>query len=737
MKNLIPLLAGPLGVVAVSALVWSTAPRPTALQTSELVVIPFAVDAVRTPGVTAAQVLVYEPREAATPTRVDQVRVHAGGVLLHQELVAVDLFGAPDYGEVNALIERLPESITELHRERRWFAAEEATEFAGPEAYLRWNEVAGRVEDLRQSYANGAPRPFVEVDVPLPLDQLFAGDEAPGTERVVTFEVAYTDASGVSASAEVEHVVRWLGPAQQPSPTLADGTAVAYAGDLHVHSCHGEAVNACAPSSDCAAESFQTSGSFSYAQLKTQYQALDIDWITATDHSYCIASNAEYTAIVGEIAAINEPGFLAFPDIELSSEEGGSQSGGDSANILCLFATPQNHMGAHGITSRKAGGSPGFLGFCSGLAGFAANAAAVRAEGGWPIVHHPAADAYAWNSVAATQGIESGQMHGVEIWNGPTWNGEGNAVASWVDWLLDGRILYGYSGSDTHDAAFAFGANHAVLVDEPFSSENILSAVFGGRVYVSDQHSLQTEVTLGGEDLFMGTLHALPVGASSQAATVNVHYDFGGDTATISVYQGRAGDGSETLLCTSAPLTGAGVFPCAATVSGSVNSWYRAESVGAGFRAFTNPVFFLAGTGDVASYCTAKVNSQGCTPTTSWNGLPSASLGSPFTVNASNVLNNKSGLLFYGQTSSALPFQGGTKCVAAPTKRTPLQDSGGNAPPNDCSGTYELDFKARIQSGIDPGLSAGTTIYCQFWSRDPASGSTTGLTDAVRFTIQP
>ena len=29
--------------------------------------------------------------------------------------------------------------------------------------------------------------------------------------------------------------------------------------------------------------------------------------------------------------------------------------------------------------------------------------------------------------------------------------------------MLDGRRLYGYSGSDTHDEAFDFGANRAVV----------------------------------------------------------------------------------------------------------------------------------------------------------------------------------------------------------------------------------------------------------------------------------
>ena len=136
-------------------------------------------------------------------------------------------------------------------------------------------------------------------------------------------------------------------------------------------------------------------------------------------------------------------------------------------------------------------------------------------------------------------------------------------------------------------------------------------------------------------------------------------------------------------------------------------------------------------------YCTAKVNSQGCTPAVSTSGAPSATDPNPFLVGAGQVVNNKSGILFYGWTPAAQPFQGGTKCVLAPIRRTPIQSSGGNPPPDDCSGVYTYDFNARIQSGADPNLVVGQTVFAQYWSRDPVSPSTTGLTDAVEFQICP
>jgi hypothetical protein len=732
-------IAGPLGVLVVSSLLWWSG--RVAPEHDELIVVPFALDAVRTPGVTAAQVLAYWPVAEDEPARLNELRVLADGLLLHSEVLDVQLFGDPEYGQVNALIERMPVELTELHRPQRYFAAAADAEFAGLEAQARWEEINVRVAALRSAYDAGAPEPFVQLDFPLALDQLFDGSERPGSTRIVTLELDWRTPAGVATTTRATHSVRLLAPLPVPPPSFqaAHGSSTVHAGDLHVHSCHGEAVNACAPSGNCAAESFQTSGSFSYAQLKSQFQALGLDWFAATDHSYCIDDDAEYAAIVNEIAAINDPTFIAYPDIELSSDEEGSQSGSDAGDITCLFLTPQNHMGAHGITSRKSGGGSGFLGFCSGLNGFQSNAAAVRADGGYPIVHHPESGAaFAWNSIAATQGIEAGEMHGVEIWNGASQSGQGGHVGVWTNWLLGGRILYGYSGSDTHDAAFAFGANNVLLTGgEPFGPVAISNAVRGGRVFVSSGHFLTVEVERGAETLAMGTQHALPAGGPNAAAIVRAHYDFGGASGTITLFEGRAGAGAETTLCTSGSLTGAGVFECAATVSGSVSSYYRAYASGGGSVAYSNPVFFRPGVGDVASYCTAKTNSLGCVPEITWNGLPSATLTSPFEIRAGNVLNNKNGLLFYGYTSSSTPFQGGTKCVAAPTKRTPVQDSGGNVPPNDCSGVYSYDFQARIQSGADASLVVGATAYAQYWSRDPQSASTTGLTDGVRFTIQP
>ena len=137
----------------------------------------------------------------------------------------------------------------------------------------------------------------------------------------------------------------------------------------------------------------------------------------------------------------------------------------------------------------------------------------------------------------------------------------------------------------------------------------------------------------------------------------------------------------------------------------------------------------------VSTYCTSKVNSQGCLPAIGWVGsAPSASAGSGFDVIATNTLDNKNGLFFYGYAPKASQFQGGWLCVQAPIKRTGVQSSGGTSP---CGGQFTYDFNAHIASGIDPNLMAGTTVYGQYWSRDPQSSFNTNRTDAIQMTICP
>jgi hypothetical protein len=138
-----------------------------------------------------------------------------------------------------------------------------------------------------------------------------------------------------------------------------------------------------------------------------------------------------------------------------------------------------------------------------------------------------------------------------------------------------------------------------------------------------------------------------------------------------------------------------------------------------------------------STYGVGKLNSQGCLPAIAHSGSPSASAGSGFQISAANVLNNKLGLLIYSHQPAATPFQGGTLWLGGPIKRTPGQNSGGSPMGSNCSGLLGFDFNARIASGVDPTLVAGSAVYAQYIYRDPLGSFGWGLSDALAFTICP
>ncbi|HUR28261.1 MAG TPA: hypothetical protein VM509_08735, partial [Planctomycetota bacterium] len=145
-------------------------------------------------------------------------------------------------------------------------------------------------------------------------------------------------------------------------------------------------------------------------------------------------------------------------------------------------------------------------------------------------------------------------------------------------------------------------------------------------------------------------------------------------------------------------------------------------------------------------YCTAKLNSLGCTPSISSVGVSSASASSGFSVRGSNVRNQKPGLLLYGTSGrAASPFSGGTLCVAAVVRRGPGTSSGGNgSPANDCSGMYALDMNAFASGALGGNplpalLVPGTVVDCQWWGRDQGflAPNNVTLTNALEYSVCP
>ncbi|MBK8179925.1 MAG: hypothetical protein IPK67_13795 [Planctomycetes bacterium] len=238
-------------------------------------------------------------------------------------------------------------------------------------------------------------------------------------------------------------------------------------------------------------------------------------------------------------------------------------------------------------------------------------------------------------------------------------------------------------------------------------------------------------------------------GTSTQVSAPSVSYAFG-----------AFGGGAQVIPDPGTPvgalgsfMTGPGSF--SATASGMLTAGtYFLQIQG---RVEGTNVWPYSGSYDVSvaldlncaatvAYCTAKVNSLGCTPSITAFGGPSASLGSGFTIAAGNVINNKPGMLLYGNNGrAAVPFQGGTLCVGGPLRRTITANSGGTAPPaGDCTGQYAIDMN-RFAAGLLGGtpatylVVAGTVVDCQCWGRDNgfAAPHNSTLSNGLEYTICP
>jgi hypothetical protein len=146
------------------------------------------------------------------------------------------------------------------------------------------------------------------------------------------------------------------------------------------------------------------------------------------------------------------------------------------------------------------------------------------------------------------------------------------------------------------------------------------------------------------------------------------------------------------------------------------------------------------------SYCTGKVNSLGCLPTIEGVGYPAPSAAYGFKVIAKDLRNNRLGLLIVSTNGrTALPFLGGTLCIAPPISRVASSSSGGSHPPTqDCSGVWVADFNTYL-FGPNPPRSlmrrdakfppAGTQYNVQWWGRDVFGNA--ALTPGLEFTLCP
>lgn len=132
-----------------------------------------------------------------------------------------------------------------------------------------------------------------------------------------------------------------------------------------------------------------------------------------------------------------------------------------------------------------------------------------------------------------------------------------------------------------------------------------------------------------------------------------------------------------------------------------------------------------------ASYCTAGTSLNGCVPTISGAGTPSASAASGYTVSISGADGLRPGGMFYGLGMAANPINaggGGTSffCTTSPRQRliTPTPNTGGTG--GACDGSLSVDLNTWMSthpSGLGSPFAAGQILYVQSFNRDSGNPS--------------
>ena len=139
----------------------------------------------------------------------------------------------------------------------------------------------------------------------------------------------------------------------------------------------------------------------------------------------------------------------------------------------------------------------------------------------------------------------------------------------------------------------------------------------------------------------------------------------------------------------------------------------------------------------VATYCAAGTTTNGCVPTISGSGTPSASAASGFTIHVASVEGHKNGMFFYGIAGpDATAWGSSFACVRAPLQRMGVVASGGAN--GTCAGQLSIDWNAYIAahpSSLGSPFVGGETVWVQAVFRDPAAPGRSNASDALWFTV--
>lgn len=306
-----------------------------------------------------------------------------------------------------------------------------------------------------------------------------------------------------------------------------------------------------------------------------------ISWLGLSDHSYCINQtefnkvktdcqnfrNSTFTCLIGEEISAAE----IVDDIEIAW----------GCNPFGIGDDGEAHLGGYGI-SNIISQTPSST-HCPSDPDVQEAINNIESQNGFSVLNHPVDDTGLFLEFLDFESIYNvSGYNGIEIFN-DDWDTNDQASRDiWRTLLLQGKRIFAYGGTDSHDDLDDVNYNVVYLTGN-FNDTNIQTALESGYHFVSNNGEMFMEIKYNGNTYHMGETFTVQ---KDDIVNISLVYDLDSG-CSIRIIKGELGYGVESQY--NNYFSGQGAYNTSNIISN--NSYFRAECFSGNKRIFTNPIW--------------------------------------------------------------------------------------------------------------------------------------------------